>query len=140
MYQRHCCILVFVLVGLVGITLFVLLLVSIYYWIYSDASARRIGFPLLWGVGSALSGILGIYYLLIGRRSTERSRYTQRERLAQTVFFAECGAFVLASELNGSPDPVTQIIYWVICLVPVFPLMYLLVYEQRYKQFTGGVM
>jgi hypothetical protein len=128
---------VFALVGFV--TLFALLWISICYWVYSDASARGIGFPLLWGVGSAFSGILGIYYLL-SRRSTNRSQYTQRERLSQTVFFAEIGAFVLASELNGSPDPVSLIIYWGISLIPVFILAYFFVYQQRYKPLFNRVM
>lgn len=132
--------LVFALVSVVGIELFALLWVSVCYWVYSDASARGIGVPLLWGIGSAISGILGIYYLLIGRHASTRSRYTRRERLAQTTFFAESGAFVLAFELNGSPDPLTQVVYWIICLIPAFPLLYLLIYQQRYKQLTERVM
>jgi hypothetical protein len=78
----------FVLAGLVGTTLFVLLAVSICYWIYSDASSRGSNFPLLWAIGSTLSGILGIYYLFIYRRSTDRSPSSPRERLAQTIVFA----------------------------------------------------
>ena len=129
----------FVLVGLLGITLFVLLGVSICYWIYSDASSRGINFPLLWAVGSMLSGILGIYYLLICRRSTDRSPSSPRERLALTVVFAEVGALILATQLNGAPDPVSMVIYWIAVLVPLFPISYFLVYQKRYKQLSRAI-
>ncbi|ESP88880.1 DUF7534 family protein [Candidatus Halobonum tyrrellensis] len=113
----------------VGVTL-----VPVVYWVSRDAAARGSSSPSLWGAFTAVSGVVGLYYLLVYAPRNERSVPPSRgERAAATVVVADVGA-MLVGALLAPPDPFTQLVWWLPSVVLLLPVAYPLVYRQGYRR------
>lgn len=94
-----------------ALLVFVVIWVSIGYWIYADALARGCSdaAAFRWAVVSAVVIPIGAVYLFTVRGSDERNYpRTRRERLAGTLAGSGLVALV-ASAVLAPPDPVTQL-------------------------------
>lgn len=112
---------------------------SVSLWVYLDATARQLSWPVLW---AALSGpVLGmlLYYLAVTRPRHERVRRGgRRERLAGATATA-CLTAMIAAAVIAPPDPFTQVRYWIGAVVVAAPPAYYLVYREQYLRVLDAV-
>lgn len=107
-------------------------LVSFFYWLRWDATARGSSSPLYWAILGSIVWPVAFYYFLVVRPSHEQ-RYppTRRQGLAGIFTISYIGAMVLGFAF-GPPDPFTQVLYTPIYFVILLLITYLLVYRRRY--------
>ncbi|MCO8252349.1 hypothetical protein NKF26_00865 [Haladaptatus sp. AB618] len=127
--------LLFEIVYLTAVPLLLIILfglVSFFYWLRWDATARGSSSPLYWAILGSIVWPVALYYLLVVRPSNER-RYppTRRQGLAGIFTISYIGAMVLGVVL-APPDPFTQVLYTPVYFVILLLITYLLVYRRRY--------
>jgi hypothetical protein len=107
---------------------FVVTLVPLSYWVYSDAIARGSSFPSFWSVAGVLCWPVGLYYLIRYRHSHERQRPpTRRNRIAKMLVLCSV-ASMIAGPFLAPPEPFAQVSYRLGIFVATLPVAYLLVY------------
>ncbi|WP_227776676.1 hypothetical protein [Haladaptatus pallidirubidus] len=83
---------------------FVVTLVPLSYWVYSDAIARGSSFPSFWGVTAVLFWPAGLYYLIRYRHLHERRHPpTRGNRIAFIVALSSFSA-MFAGPFLAPPD------------------------------------
>jgi hypothetical protein len=93
------------------LALFVVVWVSLIYWMHSDATARggSRSSALFWGIGTVVFIPIGAYYLLSYRRSHERDIPQTRYERATGILAVSGIVASIASVLLTPPDPLTQL-------------------------------
>ncbi len=106
---------------------FVITFLGVVCWVTLDADARGSRWPAFWGVGSALSGVLGLWYLDVARRELgPRSSPPGRgDRLALVAALGGIASMVLSTVVSP-PDPFTQPLYFFGFFVVAAPVVYVL--------------
>ncbi|QLG26390.1 hypothetical protein HUG10_02015 [Halorarum halophilum] len=117
---------------------FIVMWLSVGYWVTADADARGARTPWLWGGLALFFFPLLLYYLLVYRRRYDRKRPASGvERGAGTVALASTVAMVVAVFL-GPPDPYTQALWWAGAAAFLLIPSTLLVYRDGYGRLASG--
>lgn len=112
------------------------MVLSLGLWVARDARARGSDWPILWALSSVFTPVGLPYYLFRRfRRNGLDERATPPTRLDRLL--ATWAVATLLASFGGSllspPDPVSQLLYTVGCLLATLPFAYLLLYRGGYR-------
>ncbi|WP_266079315.1 DUF7534 family protein [Haladaptatus caseinilyticus] len=124
-------------VYLVSLAMYVVTVLSVNYWVYSDATARGSSFPSFWSISSVFFWLPALYYFIRYRHLHERQRPpTRGNRIAQTLAISSLSATVVTT-FFAPPDQFTRTLLVPACFAGTLSVTYVLVYRRQYKRIPG---
>ncbi|WP_435155882.1 DUF7534 family protein [Haladaptatus sp. DFWS20] len=119
---------------LASLAMYVVTVLSVNYWVYSDATARGSSFPSFWSISSIFFWLPALYYLIRYRHLHERQRPPTRGNLiAQTFAISSLSATVVAT-FFAPPDQFTRTLFVPACFAVTLSVTYVLVYRRQYER------